>query len=255
MLNKNQSRKSNSLKYYAVIPALVAFIFLFQVEVVAKEKNHTIKETLKKSKSIDVYKIRKSSTDQELKQIIEKVKSNHNIDVIVSDVKRNSNNELTNIKVAIQKGTKEEQKIQIEGDNAINDCGIIITTEENGSQKITLITNNKINDSETLETIKVTEKKTQNSNNNTSVTVNSNTTLNTTQTANNDSTSKNDLIKKSIIIVNGTALPANVSLDDINPAKIESMTVYNSTQAVLKYGNVGGNDVIEIVTKKNNSRD
>ena len=140
MLNKNQSKKWNSVKYYVVIPVLAAFILLFQTEVVAKEKNHVTKESFKGSKSIDVYKIRKSTTDQELEQIIEKVKSNQNLDVIVSDVKRNSNDELTNIKVAIQKGTKEEQKIQIDDNNAINDCEIIITTEENGFKKINLLT-------------------------------------------------------------------------------------------------------------------
>jgi len=38
MLNKNQSHSSNSWKYAAVLPALIAFVFLFQVQVVAQEK-------------------------------------------------------------------------------------------------------------------------------------------------------------------------------------------------------------------------
>jgi hypothetical protein len=37
MLNKNQSKKWNSWKYVVVIPALVAFIFFFQVNVIAQE--------------------------------------------------------------------------------------------------------------------------------------------------------------------------------------------------------------------------
>lgn len=42
MLNQNQSNKKNSWKYFTVLPALVAFMFLFQIETVAQEK---VKET------------------------------------------------------------------------------------------------------------------------------------------------------------------------------------------------------------------
>jgi hypothetical protein len=38
MLNKNQSNKRNSWKYATVVPALIGFMLLFQVEVVAQEK-------------------------------------------------------------------------------------------------------------------------------------------------------------------------------------------------------------------------
>lgn len=43
MLNKIQSKKRNSWKYLSIFPALIAFVFLFQIEVVAQEK---IKETM-----------------------------------------------------------------------------------------------------------------------------------------------------------------------------------------------------------------
>ncbi|RVT74903.1 M56 family peptidase [Flavobacterium sufflavum] len=45
MLNKNQSKKWNSWKYITVFPALVAFVFLFQIEVVAQEKETPKQET------------------------------------------------------------------------------------------------------------------------------------------------------------------------------------------------------------------
>jgi hypothetical protein len=38
MLNKNQSHQKNSWKYAAVLPALIAFVLLFQVKVIAQEK-------------------------------------------------------------------------------------------------------------------------------------------------------------------------------------------------------------------------
>lgn len=44
MLNKNQSKKWNSWKYALVLPALVAFVFLFQIEVVAQVKEASKQE-------------------------------------------------------------------------------------------------------------------------------------------------------------------------------------------------------------------
>jgi hypothetical protein len=42
MLNKNQSHKRNSLKYALIIPALIGFVVLFQIETIAQEKeNHS----------------------------------------------------------------------------------------------------------------------------------------------------------------------------------------------------------------------
>ncbi|HEX8013595.1 MAG TPA: M56 family metallopeptidase [Flavobacterium sp.] len=138
MLNKNQSKKRNYWKYYAILPALVAFVFLFQIKTIAQEKKEA-QQISKNPTSIDVYKIRKSTTDQELKEFTEKLKQNHNVDVVISDIKRNTKNELTAIKVEIQKGTGEDQTIQIEGDEPIKSCGIVITTE-NGSKKINVVT-------------------------------------------------------------------------------------------------------------------
>jgi hypothetical protein len=49
MLNQNQSKKWNSWKYITVFPALVAFVFLFQIEVVAQEKETPKQENRTKS--------------------------------------------------------------------------------------------------------------------------------------------------------------------------------------------------------------
>lgn len=61
MLNKNQSKKWNSWKYISVFPALVAFVFLFQIEVVAQEKpiKNEVKETKKDSTELKSFKIEK----------------------------------------------------------------------------------------------------------------------------------------------------------------------------------------------------
>ncbi|GGF21649.1 M56 family metallopeptidase [Flavobacterium limi] len=138
MLNKNQSKKRNSWKYYAILPALVAFVFLFQIKTVAQEKKEA-QEISKNPTAVDVYKIKKNTTDQELKEFTENLKQNHNVDVVISNLKRNTKNELTAIKVDIQKGTGEDQTIEIEGNEPIKSCGIVITSE-NGSKKINVIT-------------------------------------------------------------------------------------------------------------------
>ncbi|KFF04707.1 M56 family metallopeptidase [Flavobacterium reichenbachii] len=152
MLNKNQSKNSNYWKYTAIIPALGAFILLFQMETIAQEKKQSQKEIVEKqTKSQDVYKINSSTTDQELSAIVKNLKTNHNVDVVISEVKRNSKNELINILVEIQKGSGEAQTIQIEGNNAIKECSIIITTENDGSKKINLITEGQPDEPEALQ--------------------------------------------------------------------------------------------------------
>ncbi|MFH6959885.1 M56 family metallopeptidase [Flavobacterium aquidurense] len=148
MLNKNQSKKRNYWKYYAVIPALVAFVLLFQIKIIAQEKQRKeLKEVVEKDSQIDIYKIKKTTTDQELKEIAEKLKKNHNVDVMISNVKRNSDKELIAIKVDIKKGTGESQNIEINGDHAIESCGIVITTKTNGSKEVVLVTDGDINNS------------------------------------------------------------------------------------------------------------
>ena len=143
MLNKNQSKKVNYWKYYAVIPALVAFVLLFQIKVIAQEKKE-VQEVTEKINSVDVYKIKSTTTDQELKEVAQNLKKNHDVNVEISEVKRNSKNELINIKVDIEKGTGKAQTIQVEGDKAIKSCGIVIVTDDDGSKKINLITDGAI---------------------------------------------------------------------------------------------------------------
>ena len=161
MLNKNQSKKRNYWKYYAVIPALVAFVFVFQIKTIAQEKKEA-KEISEKISSVDVYKIKKTTTDQELKVMSEKLKQNHDVDVVISDIKRNSKNELTSIKVEIQKGTGEAQTIQKEGDNAIKSCGIIIVTEDDGSKKINLVTDEEMDKPMVIKNCIIEVRKTEN---------------------------------------------------------------------------------------------
>ncbi|WP_264550860.1 M56 family metallopeptidase [Flavobacterium sp. N2038] len=144
MLNKNQSKKGSSWKLCLVIPALAAFVFLFQIEVIAKEKKEIKKEVLNNNEaSEDIYKISKTTTDQELKEIAENLKKKHNTDAVFSDVRRNSNNELTGLKVDLKRSSEEAQVFMIEGNQAIKECQIIVVTESDGSKNIKLVTENE----------------------------------------------------------------------------------------------------------------
>jgi len=147
MLNKNQSKKRNYWKYYAVIPALAAFVLLFQIQTIAQEKrtqkeNVIQKDTIKETQ--EIFKITKNSTDQELKQFTEKLKTSHNLDVEVSDVKRNAEKELTAIQIKIKSEAGKKQTIKIDGNKAIKDCVFAITTDDNGKKTVNLDTEGAI---------------------------------------------------------------------------------------------------------------
>ncbi len=135
MLNKNQSKKSNSWKYTLVLPALVAFMFLFQIETIAQEKKSEQINTgpsKTNENSVDIYKINKNTTDEELKEKSSNLKENYAIIVTFSGIKRNSQNELTAIKVDLKKGKEIAQKMEIKGTQAINEFGIIVSKNDNG---------------------------------------------------------------------------------------------------------------------------
>ncbi|KAF2506668.1 peptidase M56 [Flavobacterium zhairuonense] len=140
MLNKNQSKKWNYWKYYAVIPALAAFVFLFQIKTIAQEKKALTEKTVAtQNQDPEVFKITKSTTDQELKDLATKLKSEHNVDVLISDLKRNSKNEITGIKIQIIKENGKKQILQVNNSEAIKECNIVLNTNDNGTKNITLV--------------------------------------------------------------------------------------------------------------------
>ncbi|WP_343706561.1 M56 family metallopeptidase [Flavobacterium sp.] len=142
MLNKNQSKKRNYWKYSAVIPALGAFVLLFQIRTIAQEKkqNETAvqRDTIKDSD--ETIKITKNTTDKELNELPGKLKANHNLEVEISDVKRNTKEELTAIQIKVKSDSGKKQTIKIDGDEAIKDCELAIGTDENGAKSININT-------------------------------------------------------------------------------------------------------------------
>ncbi|WP_433830873.1 M56 family metallopeptidase [Flavobacterium anhuiense] len=282
MLNKNQSNRRNSWKYYAVIPALAAFVLLFQIEVIAKERPQIVKTNSGDIRSVDVYQIKKSTTDKELKELAGVLKKLHNIDLEVSKVKRNALNELTSIKVDLINGNETTQSIQTGKKEAIKDFGIVIVTGKNGArragiktydEKIAVSKSLTVNDKEnnTIE-IKNTTTNSQtnvNVNSNTSTKTNSDTNTNVSASyviTNSDShntkvttsdgktkiivsNSTKTNLKDQLIVVDGEEMPSNFDINSIKAENIESISVFTGINATNKYGDKGKNGVIEIETK------
>ena len=276
MLNKKQSKKRNSWKFYVILPALAAFVLLFQVEVIAKEKQQIIKDLSGEIKSVDVYKIKKNSTDAELKDIKEKLKSIHNIDFEVSDIKRNAQSDLTSIIIDVKSGDQQSKSIQTGGTKPIKDFGIIVTTDKDGKKKVGFQTGDETNkEQRTSKSITIN----QNTNSNTNTDKNAKTNhINDKNTSSGSSTnivsadaansynytinsdvkngtvitvsSENAQKSEPLIIVDGIVITSNKSTEDLQKLNIQSMNVFKGPEASKKYGEEGKNGVIVIETKK-----
>ena len=287
MLNKNQSKKRSSWKLYVVVPALAAFVLLFQVEVIAKEKREVAtKELSKKYGSIDVYKISKTTTDQQLKEMAKKMKLNHDVDAKISAVERNSKNELTAIRFDLKRGSEQSQSYRVKGSEAIKDCEIVIETEKDGSKKIGLKTDNQIGEVQIIDKErKVEVKKVVNSNTNCDVKTNhnTNTSISTSTNANNTDTTVNTNVRtnvkvgynrnitpepkiqtnislvsngdnintqsKQLVIVDGEVV-YDGKIKDLDSENVKTIHIYKSSKTSSKDGEEDKNSVIEIETKK-----
>jgi hypothetical protein len=146
MLNKNQSKKWNSWKYALVLPVLVAFVFLFQMKTIAQEKI-TIQKEIEKNQSdtesIDVYKIKKNTTDLELQQTAKILSEKYAINTTFSKVKRNSSKELIGLKVKLQKGKEIATVMEVNSSEPLKDFGIAISKNDNGTTNIGIVTDKK----------------------------------------------------------------------------------------------------------------
>lgn len=133
MLNKNQSHRNNVWKFTMVIPALIAFVFLFQVKTVAQEmysepltnqgssneKSNSVVSTETSSNQEITnhpgYVFDKITTNNELKENAKELKKEFNIDFKFSNIKRNNKGEIIAIKLIFndnkgKKGTTEQSR-------------------------------------------------------------------------------------------------------------------------------------------------
>lgn len=136
MLNKKQSGKLNSWKYALVLPALTAFIYLFQIKVVAQERdNSKAVEEVSQEKFKMAFEINKNSNEKDFEKIKELSQKEFNATVTFSDVTRNSDSEITGIKVTINNGS-EPKIFQTKGTNAINPFRIEMEKTDNNASTV-----------------------------------------------------------------------------------------------------------------------
>ncbi len=117
MLNKNQSKKWNSWKYAFIVPALVAFMFYFQVKVIAQEKQGS-PITVITQKGIEVV-VDKNSSDADLKSEAKRVKKEHGVNLKFSKVKRNKSGEIIAIKAEFKDQNGKKGVTQVSSDEPI----------------------------------------------------------------------------------------------------------------------------------------
>jgi hypothetical protein len=136
MLNKNQSKKVNHWKYFIIIPVLVGFVFLFQIKTQAqiRENQSTVSKANYISKTETT--IDKNTADKELKEISKTLKTNYNVKMNFSNVKRNSNNEITSITATWNNNDGTNGNHVVESDVAIEPFGFIVIKEKNGKSTI-----------------------------------------------------------------------------------------------------------------------
>ena len=130
MLNKNQSKKRNSWKYLSILPALVAFMFLFQIEVVAQEKVKEKMTTVKESSDNDL----KTELNQSTADSIKKTRT-----ITVHTTKEGDNEEVKTIYI----DGKESSQAELDAldPNVINTMDV---TKNEEKSTIKIITKNSI---------------------------------------------------------------------------------------------------------------
>jgi len=117
MLHTNQSHKKNVWKYATILPLLVGFMLLFQIETVAQVKENQQKSHVAKVEAIG-FSWDKNATDAEMKSDAELLKS-QGIDYKFSKVKRNKNGEIIAIKIEFNDGKGNKGVKEIKGDDPI----------------------------------------------------------------------------------------------------------------------------------------
>lgn len=140
MLNKQKSKKMNSLKYGLVLPVLAAFMLLFQVKTVAQERESYSSVTEAKTKVSVV--IDKNSKDEELKEKTKVFKDEFNTDVDFQNVKRNDKSEITAVKVTVKDKT-QSQVYEVAGSEPISPFTIEVEKDMNGRNTIAFGSGNR----------------------------------------------------------------------------------------------------------------
>ncbi|MCU4188801.1 hypothetical protein M9Q43_06425 [Flavobacterium sp. HXWNR29] len=129
MLHTNQSHKKNAWKYATILPLLVGFMLLFQIETVAQVKESKIEETNYAVSSNYSSILTKNTTDKELREL-EKTFSDEKHKLKISKVKRNKKGEIIEIKLLFDSGKSYVEILERKSTEPIEAIKIFINSDK-----------------------------------------------------------------------------------------------------------------------------
>ena len=155
MLHTNQSHKRNAWKYATILPLLVGFMLLFQIETIAqvKEKSEIVSYAVSSNFSSI---LTKNTTDKELREL-EKTFSDEKHKLKISKVKRNKKGEIIEIKLLLDSGKTYVQILERKSTEPIDAIKIFINTDKDdkksvGFEEVSNVVSAKyVEDDETIE--------------------------------------------------------------------------------------------------------
>ena len=130
MLHTNQSHKRNAWKYATILPLLVGFMLLFQIETVAQVKESKIEETNYAVSSNYSSILTKNTTDKELREL-EKTFSDEKHKLKISKVKRNKKGEIIEIKLLFDSGKTYVEILERKSTEPVDAIKIFINSDKN----------------------------------------------------------------------------------------------------------------------------
>ncbi|WP_158729915.1 MULTISPECIES: M56 family metallopeptidase [unclassified Flavobacterium] len=246
MLNKNQSKKWNSWKYAVIVPALVAFVLLFQIEVIAQEKKQVTKENTLNSVHFEL-EINATSTKEELNAQKDLFKEDFGIQLAFTDLIYNSSNEIIQLKAEIKSNNNERKIYSVKGTTPIKPFKIFAKTE-NDKKVIFGFKADKQKNSQLSNHFKATEK------NGEKIEIKLNEGNSGTNESNHEDYLSINNFKKDgveyLLVINGVKQskdhPIRLPFND----EIVSQTILESQEAIAKYGSDAANGACEIITSK-----
>ena len=277
MLNKKQSKTRNSWKYAAVLPAIIAFMVLFQIEVHAQEKELDLNSLNQHGMKVSL-EVTKDSKEEELNAEKEFFKSQFNTDITFSDIKRNNKGEITGIKVVANDGNGDK-RYEINGSAPIKPFTVEIAKDKNGKQNISFGASNSpklsannveyftnkdsiflcgngsvsIPKSAQVAVISPPDAPAPYSHNSVSAPPSPPVLINGRRVQVNDNHTQVDGDEK-LVILNGMVMGRNVQLQIPSNEEITSMVILDKKEAKKKYGKEGKKGALEINTRRASGR-
>ena len=240
MLNKNRSNKKNFWKYAIIAPALVAFVLLFQIEVVAQEKKSEFTITEGPTK-VELH-VTSNSTEKELNAEKDFFKKDFDLEMYFSKIKINKSNEITAIKVVLKDKSGIKKVYQIDENLPITPFNIFAVKDSNNKLNFGFSAN--VNDNRHLKNHLDHINTLRNSNENDGISTPEE------STSSWKITNMNKNGKEYLVVINGKRQskgnPIKLPLDE----EFDTQKILEPKEALSKYDEEGKNGAFEITTKK-----